>query len=145
MPEVAMLLYDGNATRLHSLPWTTSSNRERRTRNIEESLPAVANVLNLQRGTDRLWRAATEQTRQVGAWERAGITLYAPEIDSFRFHALETSLPVRRLQRDAEIPRTGSVIGWVYDHHTTHVYTCTPGVPASTDLSERRVLCVGRL
>jgi formate hydrogenlyase transcriptional activator len=81
----------------------------------------VTNVLNSQRDTDSLWRAITEQIRQVVPWERAGITLYDPESDSFRFHALETSVPVRMLQRDAEIPRTGSAVGWVYEHRQVHV------------------------
>jgi formate hydrogenlyase transcriptional activator len=92
--------------------------------NIEggyRALLAVTNVLNSQRDTDSLWRAITEQIKHVVPWERAGITLYYPESDSFRFHALETSVPVRRLQRDAEIPRAGSAIGWVYEHRSIHV------------------------
>ena len=92
--------------------------------NIEggyRALLAVTNVLNSQRDTDSLWRAITDQIKHVVPWERAGITLYYPESDSFRFHALETSVPVRMLQRDAEIPRTGSAIGWVYEHRSIHV------------------------
>lgn len=92
--------------------------------NIEggyRALLAVTNVLNSQRDTDSLWRAITDQIKHVVPWERAGITLYYPESDSFRFHALETSVPVRMLQRDAEIPRAGSAIGWVYEHRSIHV------------------------
>ncbi|MGH7229971.1 MAG: sigma 54-interacting transcriptional regulator [Nitrospiraceae bacterium] len=81
----------------------------------------VTNVLNSQRDTDSLWHVITEQIKQVIPWERAGITLYHSEIDAFRFYALETSMPQRVLQRDAVIPRTGSAVGWVYDHHQTHV------------------------
>ena len=81
----------------------------------------VANVLNSQRDTDSLWHMLTEQINQVIPWERAGITLYDPEIDAFKFYALETSMPQRVLQRDAVIPRAGSAVGWVYDHHRVHV------------------------
>ncbi len=93
-------------------------------KNIEENyraLLAVTNVLNQQRDTDSLWRAITEHLRQVVPWERAGITLYDPDLDSFRFYALETSLPTRVLQRDAVIPHAGSAVGWVYDHRQVHV------------------------
>jgi len=85
------------------------------------TLLAVTNVLNSQRDTDSLWRAITEQIRQVLPWERAGVTLYSPETDSFRFYAVETSLPNRYLQRDAVIPKAGSAVGWVYDHRAIHV------------------------
>src|SRR5215208_6746828 len=71
------------------------------------ALLAVTNVLNSQRDTDSLWHAITEQIRKVLAWQRAGVTLYHPESDSFRFYALETSMPTRVLQRDAVIPRVG--------------------------------------
>ncbi len=93
-------------------------------KDIQESyraLLAVTNVLNSQRDTDSLWRAITEHIGQVVPWERAGLTLYHPESDSFRFYAVETSLPTRVLQRDAVIPREGSAVGWVYDHHQVHV------------------------
>ncbi|HXF93727.1 MAG TPA: sigma 54-interacting transcriptional regulator [Nitrospiraceae bacterium] len=85
------------------------------------ALLAVTNVLNSQRDTDSLWRAITEQIKKVVPWERAGITLYRPETDSFRFYAVETDMPTRVLQRDAIIPREGSAVGWVYDHRKMHV------------------------
>ncbi len=85
------------------------------------ALLAVTNVLNSQRDTDSLWRAITEQIKKVVPWERAGITLYRPETDSFRFYAVETDMPTRLLQRDAVIPREGSAVGWVYDHRKMHV------------------------
>jgi formate hydrogenlyase transcriptional activator len=85
------------------------------------ALLAVTNVLNSQRDTNSLWRAITEQIRQVLPWERAGVTLYHPDTDSFRFYAVETTMPNRVLQRDAVIPRVGSAVGWVYDHRTIHV------------------------
>ncbi len=85
------------------------------------ALLAVTNVLNSQRDTDSLWRAITEQIRQVLPWERAGVTLYNAESDSFRFYAVETSLPNRELSRDAVIPKAGSAVGWVHEHRTVHV------------------------
>ena len=93
-------------------------------RDSEESyraLLAVTNVLNSQRDTDSLWHAITEQIGKVLVWERAGVTLYHPETDSFRFYAVETSLPNRVLQRDAVIPKIGSAVGWVYEHRAIHV------------------------
>ncbi len=85
------------------------------------ALLAVTNVLNSQCDTDSLWHAITDRIRKVISCERAGITLYHPDVDSFRFYAVETSLPNRVLQRDAVIPRAGSAVGWVYEHRTIHV------------------------
>lgn len=85
------------------------------------ALLEVTNVLNSQRDTDSLWRAIAGQIKQVVPWERAGITLYCPESDSFHFYAVETSLPARVLQRDAVIPRVGSAVGWVYKNHRVHI------------------------
>lgn len=85
------------------------------------ALLEVSNVLNSQRKMDSLWQACTECIKDVVSWERAGVLLYAPEEDGFRFHALETNMPKRVLQRGAIIPRTGSAVGWVYDHRQVHV------------------------
>lgn len=81
----------------------------------------VSNVLNSQRKMDSLWQACTECIKEVVPWERAGVLLYAPEEDGFRFHALETNIPKRVLQRGTIIPRIGSAVGWVYDHREIHV------------------------
>lgn len=53
--------------------------------------------------------------------ERAGVLLYAPDEDGFRFHALETAMPKRLLEQGAIIPRIGSAVGWVYEHREVHV------------------------
>ena len=93
-------------------------------RNIEGSyraLLAVTNALNSQRDTDGLWHVITEQIKKVVPWDRAGVTLYSAESDSFRFYVVETSTPTRVLQRDAVIPRVGSAVGWVYEHRRRHV------------------------
>jgi formate hydrogenlyase transcriptional activator len=93
-------------------------------RDSEESyraLLAVTNVLNSQRDTDSLWRAITEEIRKVLPWQRAGITLYNPDTDSFRFYAVETTMAHRELPRDAVIPKTGSAVGWVHENRTIHV------------------------
>jgi formate hydrogenlyase transcriptional activator len=81
----------------------------------------VTNVLNSQRDTDSLWRAIAEQITQIIPWERAGVTWYDAESDSFSFYAVETSLTRKILQSDAVIPRIGSAVGWVYDHKRLHV------------------------
>ncbi|HJU04886.1 MAG TPA: GAF domain-containing protein, partial [Nitrospiraceae bacterium] len=86
-----------------------------------EVLLEITNVLNSQRDTDSLWRAITEQIKQIIPWDRAGIMLYHPEIGGFKFYALETSTVTRVLQRDSIIPREGSAAGWVFDHHRIHV------------------------
>ena len=81
----------------------------------------VTNVLNSQHDTDSLWSAIAEQIKQIIPWERAGVTWYDPNSDSFRFYAVETSLATKILQRDAVIPHIGSAVGWVYDHKQIHV------------------------
>lgn len=85
------------------------------------ALLEISNVLNSQREMDSLWQACTERIKEVVPWERAGVLIYTLEEDGFRFHALETSIPKRLLQRDTFIPRAGSAVGWVYDHREIHV------------------------
>ncbi|WP_246507584.1 sigma 54-interacting transcriptional regulator [Nitrospira defluvii] len=70
---------------------------------------------------DSLWQACMERIKDVVPWERAGVLLYVPEDDGFRFHALETAVPKRLLERDTLIPRVGSAVGWVYEHREIHV------------------------
>lgn len=86
-----------------------------------QTLLEVTNVLNSQKDTDGLWKAIAGHIKQVIPWERAGITLFHPDIDAFRFYAVETSMPVVRLKCDAVIPREGSAMGWVYQNRTHHV------------------------
>ncbi len=86
-----------------------------------QTLLEVTNVLNSQKDTDGLWKAIAGHIKQVIPWERAGITLFHPDIDAFRFYAVETSMPVVRLKCDAIIPREGSAMGWVYENRTIHV------------------------
>ena len=85
------------------------------------ALLAVTNVLNSLRDTDSLWRAITAQIQKILPWDRAGVTIYDPETDSFRFYAVETTLAAPLLKRDAVIPREGSAVGWVYEHRTLHI------------------------
>jgi formate hydrogenlyase transcriptional activator len=85
------------------------------------ALLELLDVLNSPRDMDSLWGACTERIKEVVPCERAGVLLYVPEQDAFRFHALETALPKRVLQRGAMIPRAGSAVGWVYDHREVHV------------------------
>ena len=89
---------------------------DRTGRNYYQILLEVTNVLNSQRNTEGLWKAITGHIKKVDPWERAGITLYHPDLDAFRFYAVETSMPVVKLHCDAIIPREGSAMGWVYDH-----------------------------
>ncbi len=81
----------------------------------------VTNILNSQRNWEGLWKAIAGHIREIVPWERAGITLYHPEIDAFRFYALESTLSTIKLSSDTPIPREGSAIGWVYDHQKIHV------------------------
>ncbi|MCC6966503.1 MAG: sigma 54-interacting transcriptional regulator [Nitrospira sp.] len=85
------------------------------------ALLEVSNVLNSQREMGSLWQACTERIKDVVPWERAGVLLYAPDEDGFRFHALETAMPKRLLEQGAIIPRIGSAVGWVYEHREVHV------------------------
>ncbi len=85
------------------------------------TLLEVTNILNSQRDTEGLWKAITGHVKQVIPWERAGITLFHPDLDAFRFYAVETTMPVVKLKCDAIIPRQGSAMGWVYENRTMHV------------------------
>lgn len=86
-----------------------------------EILLEVTNVLNLQRDWQGLWGAITKQIQRVVPWDRAGILLYDPKLDGFRFHAVVTNVQRPALSADTIIPRTGSAMGWVYDHRQVHV------------------------
>lgn len=86
-----------------------------------EILLEVTNVLNSQRDTESLWRVITGAIRRVISWERAGLTLYDPKHEGFRFYAVETALANPVLQRNSVIPRKGSAVGWVYEHRRVHI------------------------
>ncbi len=68
-----------------------------------------------------LWEALTAQIMKVIPWARASVTRYDREADGFRFYTMVTTMPEVVLQRDAVIPRIGSVMGWVYEHKTVHI------------------------
>ncbi|WP_447979004.1 sigma 54-interacting transcriptional regulator [Candidatus Nitrospira bockiana] len=86
-----------------------------------EVLLEVTNVLNLQRDSEGLWKAITRQIQRVVPWDRAGILLYDPVHDGFRFYAVVTNVERPALSRETIIPRVGSAMGWVYDRKQLHV------------------------
>ena len=86
-----------------------------------ETLLEVTNALNSQRDIESLWRVIADQIQKVIPWDRAGITLYEPNTDSFRFYAVVTNLATPALAHDTVIPREGSAVGWVYDHRRLHI------------------------
>jgi formate hydrogenlyase transcriptional activator len=53
--------------------------------------------------------------------DRAGITLYESQTDSFRFYAVITNMATPALAHDSVIPREGSAVGWVYDNRRLHI------------------------
>jgi formate hydrogenlyase transcriptional activator len=85
------------------------------------ALLAVAVVLNSQRDMRSLWEAITAEITKVIPWARASITQYDREADGFRFYVMATTMAQVVLQRDAMVPRTGSGMGWVFDHKTVHI------------------------
>jgi formate hydrogenlyase transcriptional activator len=86
-----------------------------------ETLLEVTNALNSQRDIESLWRVIADQIQKVIAWDRAGITLYEPSTDSFRFYAVITNMATPALAHDSVIPREGSAVGWVYDNRRLHI------------------------
>lgn len=86
-----------------------------------ETLLEVTNALNSQRDLESLWRVIADQIQKVIPWDRAGITLYEPAIDAFRFYAVLTNMVTPALRHDAVIPRDGSAVGWVYTHGQVHI------------------------
>ena len=57
-----------------------------------ETLLEVTNVLNSQRDLESLWQVIAEQIHAVIPWDRAGITLYEPASNTFRFYAVATHM-----------------------------------------------------
>jgi formate hydrogenlyase transcriptional activator len=86
-----------------------------------ETLLEVTNALNSQRDLESLWQVIADQIQKVIPWDRAGITLYEPANDHFRFYAVVTNMATPALRHDAIIPRDGSAVGWVYTHGRVHV------------------------
>jgi formate hydrogenlyase transcriptional activator len=86
-----------------------------------EILLELTNVLTSQRDTESLWQAIAGHIRRVVPWDRAGIVLYDPDVDAFRFYAVVTSSKTPVLNRDTLIPRKESAVGWVYTHRQIHV------------------------
>ena len=86
-----------------------------------ETLLEVTNALNSQRDIDSLWRVIADQIRKVIPWDRAGITLYESQTDSFRFYAVITNMAAPALAHDSVIPREGSAVGWVHDNRRLHI------------------------
>jgi formate hydrogenlyase transcriptional activator len=86
-----------------------------------ETLLEVTNALNSQRDLESLWRVIADQIQKVIPWDRAGITLYEPANDHFRFYAVLTNMATPALRHDAVIPRDGSAVGWVYTHRRVHI------------------------
>jgi formate hydrogenlyase transcriptional activator len=86
-----------------------------------ETLLEVTNALNSQRDLESLWRVIADQIQKVIPWDRAGITLYEPANDHFRFYAVVTNMATPALRHDAVIPRNGSAVGWVYTHGRVHI------------------------
>ncbi|HMU54432.1 MAG TPA: sigma 54-interacting transcriptional regulator [Nitrospira sp.] len=86
-----------------------------------ETLLEVTNVLNSQRDLDSLWQVIAEQIHAVIPWDRAGITLYEPGSNTFRFYAVAMHMAEPALRSDAIIPFEGSAVGWVYTNRRVHV------------------------
>jgi formate hydrogenlyase transcriptional activator len=86
-----------------------------------ETLLEVTNALNSQRDIESLWRVIADQIQKVIPWDRAGITLYEPNTDSFRFYAVITNMASPALAHDSVIPREGSAVGWVHDNRRLHI------------------------
>ncbi len=86
-----------------------------------ETLLEVTNALNSQRDIESLWRVIADQIQKVIPWDRAGITLYESNTDSFRFYAVITNMATPALAHDSVIPREGSAVGWVHDNRRLHI------------------------
>ena len=86
-----------------------------------EILLELTNVLTSQRDTESLWQAIAGHIRRVVPWDRAGIVLYDPDVDAFRFYAVVTRATTPVLTRNTLIPRKNSAVGWVYTHKQIHV------------------------
>ncbi|MCA9467734.1 MAG: sigma 54-interacting transcriptional regulator [Nitrospira sp.] len=87
------------------------------------ALLKVAIVLNSQRDTRHLWQAITEHFQQVIPWARASVTLYDPERDGFRFYVVATHVAKVVVRQHSLVPRSGSAMGWVFDHKLMHIRT----------------------
>jgi formate hydrogenlyase transcriptional activator len=86
-----------------------------------ETLLEVTNTLNSQRDLESLWQVIADQIQKVIPWDRAGLTLYDPDSDSFKFYAVVTHMAMPALAHDAVIPREGSAVGWVYTNGCVHI------------------------
>ncbi|MBI1823756.1 MAG: sigma 54-interacting transcriptional regulator [Nitrospirae bacterium] len=85
------------------------------------TLLEISNAIVSNLDKDHLFKAISEQVKKILPFDRTGITLYNPALDSFKIYVLETAISSLHLKPEMEIPRSGSAVGWVYDHRQYHM------------------------
>ena len=86
-----------------------------------QALSKVTRILSLRLDLESCLKAVVTHIDNVVLWDKAEITLFLSELDSFQFYAVESKLPKLILRADSLIHRKGSAIGWVYENREPHI------------------------
>ncbi|WP_454064258.1 sigma-54-dependent Fis family transcriptional regulator [Candidatus Nitrospira salsa] len=93
------------------------------TRNYYQALSKITKILSLRLDLESCLKAVVAHFDDVVSWDKAEITLFLAELDSFQFYAVESKLSDPLLRADCLIHRKGSGIGWVYENREPHIRT----------------------
>ena len=89
--------------------------------NYYQALSKVTKILSLGLDLESCLKAIVTHIDDVVSWDKAEITLFLSELDSFQFYAVEAKFPNPLLRADSLIHRKGSGIGWVYENRVPHI------------------------
>jgi len=93
------------------------------THDYYKALSKITKVLSLRLDLESCLKAVVAHLDNVVQWDKAEITLFLAELDSFQFYAVESKLSDPLLRADCLIHRKGSGIGWVYENREPYVRT----------------------
>ena len=88
-----------------------------------EALSKITRILSLRLDIESCLQAVVTHIENVVPWDKAEITLFLSELDSFQFYAVESRIPDLLLRADSLVHRKGSAAGWVYENREAHIRT----------------------
>ncbi|WP_447969386.1 sigma-54-dependent Fis family transcriptional regulator [Nitrospira sp. M1] len=81
-----------------------------------QALSKITKILSLRLDLESCLKAIVAHIDGVVPWDKAEITLFLSELDSFQFYAVESKFVEPLLRADCLIHRKGSGIGWVHEN-----------------------------
>jgi formate hydrogenlyase transcriptional activator len=95
---------------------TALSSKVERTAERYRTLLEINNAIITHLSPEALLHAASEILRRVVPFSGAALTIYKPNSDTFRYLALEGSIPSDHFRVGVEFDRKQTISAWVFDH-----------------------------